>query len=105
MPRAVSLHKKQSAEQNNNTDENSDDTNPHLSVHNVSPFFWRLCEHAAGLNNHGRVSSSSFTQMFRQQSMCHDWSNEMIAAKLPYQRFRCLKICKRFRYNWRKKRE
>ena len=27
----------------------------------------------------------------------------MIAAKLPDQRLRSLKICKRFRYNWRKK--
>src|SRR4029077_20655779 len=32
-------------------------------------------------------------------------NNEMIAAKLPYQRFRCLKICKTFQYSWRKKRE
>jgi len=32
-------------------------------------------------------------------------NNELIAAKLPYQRFRCLKICKTFQYSWRKKRE
>jgi len=31
-------------------------------------------------------------------------NNEMIAAKLPYQHLRCFKLCKRFQYNWRKKR-
>jgi len=39
MSGAVSLHKKQAAEQNNNADENRDNEDPHLIVHNVSPFF------------------------------------------------------------------
>jgi hypothetical protein len=30
-------------------------------------------------------------------------NNEMIAAKLPYQRLRCLKICKSFRYKLEEK--